>query len=87
MLSTNQKAKMIYEKIHNGKQPIMNLIDFKFVIKDKLDLSKTINTLKEYYNIDVKKSIIILPGYYLIHPVQFDDQIDKKFIELKLKEE
>jgi hypothetical protein len=66
----------------------MNLTDFKFVIQDKLNLAKTINTLKEYYGIDAKKSLIIAgSNCYIIHPVQFDDQNNKKFTELNLKEE
>jgi hypothetical protein len=90
MLSTNQKAKMINQELHDQNNliplKIKDLSDLEFIFKNIDDALVIINAIKMYYSIDAKKSTLIAPGLIIIDPVKFDEQIDIKFNELSLKE-
>jgi len=90
MLSTNQKAKMINQELHDQNNLIplkeKELSNMEFIFKNIDDALVIINAIKMYYGIDAKKSTLTAPGLIIIDPVKFDEQIDIKFNELNLKE-
>ena len=89
MLSTNQKAKMINDKLAKVDPLIKtdnNLADIELISIHREIISDSIYLIKTFYDIDAKKSLVILPGLNIINPVSLDQQIENKFNDLGLIE-